>query len=342
MKKTLAFILSIFLVITLFAGCGKKDSAEENKDIGTPAQQETQEEQNGQEQQVDEETDKFPLTVKDDKGSEMTIEKKPESIVSLTLGTDEILLSLVDISKIKALSTFASERGLSNVVEVAEQVPVKLVGSETEKIISLQPDIVFVADWTNEDVVQQLRDANIVVYAYKTPSTIDGMKDLIRTIAGIVGESKKGEEIIAGMDEKLKYIESKLASLKEEDKLTVICCDSYFYAHGKNTTFDDIATRAGVINLISEIGIEGWVEFSKEKIVELDPDVIILPSWSFEGFNAEEFANDIRNDKSLVNVKAVKNNRVFMLPDSHMLAISQYIAFAVEDLAKAVYPELFK
>jgi len=348
MKKVLALILSILILITLLAGCGKNVSDENNKDTGNITEQQTQEEQNKQDQQKEqeqqnsEETDKFPMTVKDANGYEMTIEKKPESIVSLTLGTDEILLSLVDVSKIKALSSFSSEPGLSNVVEAADQVPLKLVGSETEKVISLQPDIVFVANWTDQNVVQQLRDANILVYAYMTPTNIEQQKEMIRTISGIVGESKKGEEIINGMEEKLEYVKSKLASLREEDKLTAICCDSYFYAHGKNTTFDDIAARAGVVNLISEMGIEGWIEFSKEKIVELDPDVIILPGWSFEGFDAEAFANDIKNDKSLANVKAVKNNRVFMMPDSHMGALSQYVVLGVEDVAKAVYPELFE
>jgi len=342
MKKVLALILSIFMLITLFAGCGKKESDESNKDTSTITEQQTREEQKEPVQQNSEETDKFPMTVKDANGYEMTIEKKPESIVSLTLGTDEVLLSLVDVSKIKALSAFSSERGLSNVVEVAEQVPLKLVGSETEKVISLQPDIVFVANWTDQNVVQQLRDANIQVYAYMTPTNIEQQKEMIRTVANIVGESEKGEEIINSMEEKLEFVKSKLASLKEEDRLTAICCDSYFYAHGKNTTFDDIASRAGLVNLISEMGLEGWVEFSKEKIVELDPDVIILPGWSFEGFDAEAFASDIKNDKSLANVKAVKNNRVFMMPDSHMGALSHYVVLGVEDVAKAVYPELFE
>ncbi len=39
----------------------------------------------------------YPLTVTDSLGTEMVIEAKPEKIVSMILGTDEMLLELVDM-----------------------------------------------------------------------------------------------------------------------------------------------------------------------------------------------------------------------------------------------------
>jgi len=158
----------------------------------------------------------------------------------------------------------------------------------------------------------------------------------------VVGEDEKGNELVSQMDSKLKEIEDKINTLKPEQKLTALGCDSFLYAYGKNTTFDDIVTKAGIINAASVAGIEGWKQISKEKIIELNPDVIFLPAWSYEGFDAKSFADEFKKDKSLQGVKAIKNNKVFMISEAHMTTNSQYIVLGVEDAAKAVYPDLFK
>jgi len=50
----------------------------------------------------------------------------------------------------------------------------------------------------------------------------------------------------------------------------------------------------------------------------------------------------LKNDPSLQTVKAVKNDRIISVPNPHISAISQYVVLAVEDVAKAAYPELFE
>jgi len=348
LKNTVILLIIITVSMMLFSACGKSKDEDKNTVNNSEAVQNSEEKNDG----VSEENSKddnsqsgksvnYPLTVKDANGYEMTFDKKPEKIASLTLGTDEILLELVGKDRIVALSELATDKGLSNVTEEAEGFTL-LAAKDVEKLISLQPDVVFVASWTDANIVQQLRDAGINVYAYKAAENIDEQKKVIEEVAYVTGDVEKGAEIIAQMDSKLQYIEEKVKSLKEEERLKALSCDSFFYTYGKNTTFDDLASHAGVINLASELGMEGWVQISKEKIIELNPDVLILPNWSYEGFNAEEFYNDIKNDKSLQNVSAIKNNRVFSLPESHTTALSQYIVLGVEDLAKAAYPELFK
>jgi len=348
LKNTVIILVIMAVSMMLFSACGKSkdkdnnsaNSVENVQNDGQKNDEASSKDSQDNGSQSDNSV-AYPVTVKDANGYEMTIDKKPEKIVSLTLGTDEILLDLVEKDRIAALSELADDEGLSNVVKEADGFTL-LAATDVEKLISLQPDMVFVASWTDANIVQQLRDAGINVYAYMAANNIDEQKKVIEEVAYVTGEVEKGKEIIAQMDSKLKYIEEKVKSLKEEEKLKALTCDSFFYTYGKNTTFDDLASHAGVINLASELGMEGWVQISKEKIIELNPDILILPNWSYEGFNAEEFYNDIKNDKSLQNVSAIKNNRVFSLPESHTTALSQYIVLGVEDLAKSAYPELFE
>ncbi len=65
----------------------------------------------------------YPLTVTDDGGTPVTLAAKPVRIASLTMFTDEVLLDLVDPSRIVAVTTFAADPAISNVTARADGHP---------------------------------------------------------------------------------------------------------------------------------------------------------------------------------------------------------------------------
>ncbi len=345
MKKFTAVLL-IFAVAALFvfAGCQKNQNVNDNETtqeqsdatIKEPVDK-TKPEVTGQQEDV------FPLTITDAHGTEMTLPEKPQKIASISLVSDEMLFSLVDADRIAATTHLAIDDGISNVADEAKDITLRLNQSDTEKIIALGPDLVIVSSWTDSTFIQQLRDAKIVVYAMETADDIEHLNGIVKKIALLVGESAKGEELLSWMDEKLTTIEDKVSLLKDDEKKSVLFCDAFWSTYGKGTTSDDIASRAGLINVASRAGIEGWSQVSKESIISWNPDIIFLPAWSYDGkFDPEDFKKKIVEDESLKSVNAVKNGRVYLLEDKHMTSTSQYMVLGVEDAAKTAYPELFK
>lgn len=338
-KKILAAIIAAAMMVTVFTGCGSKTSSQE--DSGSKAAQNTTDTQkNGT--QEDTTASKFPLTVTDANGTEVKFDAPQKNIVSLTLGTDEMLLSLVDKSRIKSMTTFVDDANISNVTEAAKGVGVR-TASEAEQIIALQPDLVFVDTWAAPDFVKQLRDAQIPVYVFKTPSNVEEQRKTVLEIAHVVGADENGQEIVNWMDAKLKEVEQKLSALKPEQKLKVMEYGEMGTCSGIGTNFDDVVTRAGLINVASKAGLEGWPQISKEKVVEWNPDIILIPSWYYDAKNTlDSFKKSIKEDPSLTTVKAVTEDRLIAVPNPHISAISQYVVLGVEDVAKAAYPDLFK
>jgi iron complex transport system substrate-binding protein len=285
---------------------------------------------------------KFPLKVTDASGFEMTIASEPKRIISLTLGSDEMLLGLLDKSRIIALTKYADDTGISNVSAEAAGVQERVSAENIEGIIALKPDLVILDTWADTKNVKQMRDAGITVYTFKTPSNIDEQKTVISDLANITGADEKGKELLDWMDAKLKAVEDKLSKLKPEEKLTSMDYGE-MGSSGKGTNVDDIETRAGLINVVSRAGMEGWPTVSKEKMIEMNPDIIILPSWYYDQKNTlQGMIDTLKNDKSLQTVKAISGDRLISVPNPHISAISQYVVLGVEDLAKAAYPELFK
>jgi len=341
-KVIIAIAISILMITALFAACSTKvQQAQANQ---TTQVQTTQARitETGKASETEKTAPAFPLKVTDAGGTEMTIEKEPARIISLTLGSDEMLMGLVDKSRIKALCIYAEDAGISNIAEEAKAIPERATMKSIEKIIEMQPDLVFTDTWTKPEEIQQLRDAKITVYVFATPNNYDGQKKVIIELAHVVGADEKGTELTAWMDEKLKAIEEKLKSIKPEDKLRVMDYGE-MGSSGKNTNFDDIVTRAGLVNVVAEAGIEGWPMLSKEKIVEMNPDIIVLPSWYYDSKNSLQGMKDtLKADASLATVNAIKNDRLISVPNPHLSAISQYVVLGIEDIAAAAYPEMFK
>lgn len=130
-------------------------------------------------------------------------------------------------------------------------------------------------------------------------------------------------------------------AVHENEKLNVIML-SFNGPIGMKGTFSDVCYYAGLKNCLADIDIPFQNRLSQEKMLELNPDIIITPSWDYsKQGNPEVFRNDIINNPLYKDIKAVKNNKVIRIKDNNLYSTSQYVVVAVEELAKKAYPELF-
>jgi iron complex transport system substrate-binding protein len=286
----------------------------------------------------------FPVTVADDGQSPVTIRAKPERIASLTLFTDEILLELVDVSRLVAVTTFGADADVSNVADKVAAVPNKMTLA-VEPVLALKPDLVFVSSWSEADKVKQLRDAGVAVYLVGSGVTAAEIQSKIRAVARAVGEAERGEKLVGAMDARLRDVAARVAKVARDKRLKVVDYAVWGSAQGKGSSWDAIVSAAGLVNAVGALQADqyGQVPLSKEKLVELDPDIMILPGWVYgDPKGAETFFKQTTADPALAAMKAVREKRVIQMPERLKSTVSQYLANAVEYLARAAYPELFR
>jgi iron complex transport system substrate-binding protein len=277
--------------------------------------------------------------VRDSQGYVVTLTHKPQHIVSLSIGTDEILVGLVPTERIAALTYLADDSGISNISEQAKQVPQK-IKADAETIIALQPDLVIVPDWQPVELIQIMRDAGIAVYVYKGPNTIADIKKVIGELAHIVGEEAAGAQLIAQMDTELANIAEKIQHIPADQQPVVVRFTLLGGAGGSGSTFDDICHYAGVKNgaAIAGLGMNGVL--SKEQIVKVDPDILLLPTWDYTGkTDLQQFEKDLQDDPAFSSVKAIREQRLIRVLDRHLYCSSQYIVYGVREVASAAYPQ---
>lgn len=277
--------------------------------------------------------------VEDEQGKRITLPGKPQRIVSLTLGTDEMLLSLVAPNRLAALTYLADDPGISNVAESAKQVAGR-VKANLESVISLKPDLVIVASWQPVELIKSIKEAGIPVYVYQTPTTVEEIKRVIRKLAALVGEEGKGTELIEKMDADLHLISEKIKNNPPDQKKVVIRYTLMGATYGKGSLFDEICKYANVENGVAKAEGSAFEYLPKEKIIAVNPDVFILPAWDFTGEkDAHDFKNEVQHDPAFQSVSAIQNHQLMIIPDKYVSSASQYMIKGIQEVVVAAYPE---
>lgn len=285
-------------------------------------------------------------SVVDDAGRKLSFERKPTRIVSLTYGTDEILVALVDLKRIRAFSRWAGDQEISFITrEQLIDVGLK-VNDNLEAILKLEPDLVVASSATSYDVVQSLENIGIKVYIASSPRNYEGMCRKIEHLAQAVGEADKGKALVEAMDQRMQQLEQRLSKLPDQERKVAVAFNFTSAMGRRGDLLDNMLNKAHVINGVAAvtppISEHGSVIISKEMVVGIDPDVFLLPTWNYNNKqDVRGYAYEVKHDPAYKNLKAIKNNQIKFVSDKYRYVASQHIVEAVEAIARTIYPELF-
>ncbi|WP_042463879.1 ABC transporter substrate-binding protein [Neobacillus dielmonensis] len=322
MKKWYSLLFAVLLTLGVLAGCGQQNQGDEKKE--TPGEKTTEQAQAA-----------FPTTIKDALGNNITIEKKPEKIVSLMPSNTEITYALGLGDEIVGVSDF------DNYPEEATKKE-KMGGTEInlEKIIALKPNLVLAhasSAHNSEAGLKQLQDAGIPVLIVNDAQNFDQVYDSILMVGKATGETLKAEELVKGMKEKLAEIKKKASEITEKKKVFVeVSPAPEIYSPGKNTFMNEMLTAINAENVSGDL--DGWAKVDQEAVIKQNPDVIITTY----GYYVDNSIEQVLSRAGWENVTAVKNKQVIDVDSDRVTRSGPRIIEGVEDLAKAIYPEVFK
>lgn len=286
-------------------------------------------------------------SVVDDAGRTLHFAHKPQRIVSLTYGTDEILTDLVDIKRIVGYSRWAGDSEISFITKDQAYTVGRKVNENTEAVFALQPDLVVVSVATSSDLVSSLEGLGIPVYISRSPHNYQEMCAKIIGIAHAVGEPDRGRAMVRQMDLQLQALETRLNKVPASQRRVAIAFNFTSAMGRKGDLLDSMLTMAHVINgaAIAAENTEGKPKgqtISKEQVVRINPDIFLLPTWNYNNKqDVQGYAYAVMNDPAYKNVRAVQNKQLKFVSDKYRYVSSQHIVDAIENIARAVYPEIF-
>lgn len=202
-----------------------------------------------------------------------------ERIVSLNACTDELLLQFVQPDQIAGVTRFShspkSEAILNSYPEIQ-----KLSG-DAEEVIKIHPELVLAETFSSRLLVEKLRRMNIPVSMIGVPRDWD---ELIKSAAEILNLTGHSEKI-----ESLKKEIGVLIQLGGDSKWkgkTAVFWSAAGHVSGQGTFENTILSTLGLKN---SAGFEGYQFLSLEKLIRLNPDVVVVTqgpeqkdSWSHD------------------------------------------------------------
>lgn len=273
-------------------------------------------------------------SVIDREGNLVDIPAEINSIISAAPSVTEILSGLGLADKIIAADIYSADvEGIDPAVCTLDFYNLNI-----EELIALAPDVIIIngiSDTGTADPYAELKEAGTNVVYIPSAVSLDGIKDDIAFLAAYTRTAETGDELIGAIDSCISDISAKAANITEKKSVYFETSSApYLYTTGSGTFLNEIIELVGAENIYG--GESGWLSNSEETVIAGNPDVIIT-SVSYEGYDF----NEITAREGWNAVSAVKNGDVYQVGANETNRASQHIVDGINEIASAVYPEIF-
>lgn len=246
-------------------------------------------------------------------------------IVTLAPSLTTILIDLGAKDLIVATDEFSHD-----LISVDDIATFDIVNPDIERLVSLNPDIIFASDLTMVDLTH-LETFGIRVYDLPTPEQLSDIAEEIFLIGQIIERESEAQELVDDFIQELANLQARVPEASAP--LTVyfeIMPAPHLFSFGRNVFLDELLQVAGLQNIFSEQ--IGWLPVDSEVVVAANPD-IILTNVDF----IDDAIGEIINRNGWQQINATLNNQVFFISNNYTSRPTHNITQALLMIIEAVY-----
>jgi len=260
--------------------------------------------------------DKISLT--DSRGQEILLTDYPKRVISLGPNLTETIFALGKGGLLVGRTDYGDYP--------AQVKSIPTVGSlqepNIETIINLEPDLALASTHVSEETIQTLEEAGIKVALLYGPNNFSGLSDVINGCGTLLDARQEADQLMADINRRLKIV------TKEVDRRTyrprvyyaLGFGDGGDWTSGAGTFISTMIEMAGGENIVKQ---KGW-SYSKELLVEADPDIIIMAQGKKETFLSLPIYKDL---------KASLNGRIYEIDENILVRQGPRLIDGLETLS---------
>jgi iron complex transport system substrate-binding protein len=248
--------------------------------------------------------------------------------VSLQPSATAILASVGQLARLVACTKYCADV-CPEITSSPRTIVADSWAAKTDEILAARPDLVVAAVPYQEKAVTEILKSG-ARFLGLAPRTLQDVYTDIASIAGVVGESARGEFVIAEMQEELEQVR---AAVNDARRPRVFCEE-----WGKPL----IASQPWVAELVAAAGGEflgqPGAQQSVDDIAAGDPEVLIA-AWCGAGDRVP--LEKIIRDRGWSELAAARQNRVYCINDELLNTPAPTLVRGLHALAAAIHPERF-
>ncbi|NQE45253.1 Cobalamin-binding protein [ANME-1 cluster archaeon GoMg2] len=291
----------------------------------------------------------YPRQITDSVNRSVTLYKPIERIIVLNsdageavkiLGAGEKVVGIVD--SVQEKTFYFPEMSRKTLVGTWREV-------DWEEVVETNPDLVitYTTYGAKADIAEEKLNSFGIAVAGLNLYDPNHIPTEVTKLAILLESEERASKYLEWYEE-YKIVVDELIGGKEKPKVFMtttkaIGLNSELPTYGSGTTDNDLCEMTGGINVAGNLTVK-YPKVSAEWVLAQNPDVVIIKVTGSDiyGWDSEtepkSLIADLREGKGWDNLKAIKNNRVYVVPWSAIYGMEQ--PFAMTLFAKIFYPEL--
>jgi iron complex transport system substrate-binding protein len=268
----------------------------------------------------------FPVTVTPPSGEPLTIDKRPERIVSLSASNTETLFAVGAGDQVVAVDD------QSNYPADAPKTDLSGLNPNVEAIAKYDPDLVVISD-DADNLVSSLTALKRQVLLVPAAATLDDVYAGMKLIGEATGHADEGKDLADRTKGDLEKLAADAPKLKKP--LTYYHeLDTTLYSATSKTFIGQVYGLFGLANIADPADKDkgGYPQLSNEHILASDPDLIFLGDTKCCG----QSATTVAARPGWGNLEAVKDGNVVALDDDLASRWGPRVVDLAQDVADAV------
>lgn len=242
------------------------------------------------------------------------ITSNEEIVVATSVAVTEILDALgVKVSGVPKTSYELPESTLG-AIEVGNPM-----SPDLEIIKSLNPSLVVSVDTLGSDYINLFKENNIPS-EFVSLESISGLKYSINTLGEIFNKDEEANDLLKKIEEREKSLKEKAEDIEEPEIMVLFAAPGSTMLATSKSYIGSLVELVGGNNIIKENNTS-FVNYSKEELVNLNPDKILVMTHAMPEETKAALEKEMVSDSAWQRIEAVKENRVVYL-DSNYFGMS--------------------
>lgn len=196
-----------------------------------------------------------------------------QRIVSLNSVADPIILSLVEPSRLVAVSVNSRDEHPEGFRYAGR--PAVARAKDLETILSLQPDLVIASKFADEAFMTRLRDAGIAVFDLGDMRGVGTTVLNIRALGQLLRQPVRAARVEADYLLRLAALDAAVPDEAEAPGLYLSIYGDSLFGGTAGSSYADMLHYAGVDDLAAAHGYTEWPKYSPEQLLAIDPPLIV-------------------------------------------------------------------
>ncbi len=274
----------------------------------------------------------YPVTVQGAGEAPAVLPGKPERIVALDPGSAELVIALGAKDRLVGIPAGMKQGdGPRMAPPEAAQVVSPNLRMKVDEIVKLEPDLLVATSSTDQlDLARAQRDTGAALYVQPSSSIEDILRATLE-LGFLVGEPVEARAVASRIRSDVAAIEERVA----DSRVTTTFVDTgFFVTVPLRSLLGDLVDRARGESVTGEN--PGAEPIPISRLRRLDPEIYLATSDS--GVNLRSLRRDPRTAK----LTAVKEAQFVVLPSDLVQRAGPYVAQALERVARALHPDVFR